>query len=119
VSGTAHSHWCNRADEMGRCRAAEGSLVIHVAALGEFFATRDSARKLIAQADALPLSLPVILDWRGVAAVTGAFADEFARWAMATHRKTGSDGMNADVLAAYNLACKRIDERAAACAPAE
>jgi hypothetical protein len=90
-------------------RGSLGSVIVRVGEIGQFFATRDSVRRLVAEhVDSLPSREAVILDWTGVHAVTGAFADEFARWAMATWRKVGSEGMNDDVRETYELACKRI-----------
>jgi hypothetical protein len=86
-----------------------GSVIVRVAERGEFFATRDSARRLTECAAVLPQREAVIFEWDGVAAVTGAFIDEFAKWAMGTRRRVGSRGMNDDVRAAYELACRRIE----------
>jgi hypothetical protein len=92
-------------------RGVMGSVIVRVGERGEFFATRDSARRLIAEcADVLPWHEAVIFEWGGVAAVTGAFMDEFAKWAMDTRRRTGCRGMSDDVREAYELAWRRIED---------
>ncbi len=107
----AHSYLCARTDENGRCRGSEGSVIIHVASRGQFFATRESARKMISEEiDTLSRREPVIIDWAGVQAVTGAFAAEFAGWCLSAARRYGSIGMNDEVREAYVTACQRIED---------
>lgn len=90
-------------------RGAMGSVIVRVAGRGTFFATRDSARRLIAETTgSLPEREAVIFEWAGVEAVTGAFAAEFARWAFGTGRRVGVRGMSEDVRAEYDLACRRL-----------
>lgn len=89
-----------------------GSVIIRMAAHGEFFATRARARQLIAEViDALPRRESVILEWDGVQAVTGAFMAELTGWLYVTTRRVGNRKMNEDVREAYALACRRLGER--------
>jgi hypothetical protein len=110
MADVRHSYMCARTGEDGRCRGSAGSAIIHLAARGQFFATRDSARQIIAEEiDTLARSEGVILDWAGVQAVTGAFASEFAGWCLSADRRYGSIGMNDEVREAYVTACRRLE----------
>ena len=85
------------------------SVLIFVGDIAQFFATRDAARRLIREhADRHPERVAVIFNWSGVAAVTGAFAAEFAAWFLRTGRRTGNQGMNDDVRATYETAVQRL-----------
>lgn len=87
-----------------------GSVIVRVAEVGEFFATRDSARRLIKErADCFPERETIIFDWCGVAAVSGAFASEFAAWCLRTGRRVGNRGMNDEVRETYETAWRRLD----------
>lgn len=72
-----------------------------------FFATRAAARKICAEIDALPAGDPVTVDWSGIDAVTGAFADEYLKWLLAKSRTVSNEGMSDDVLGATTLARQR------------
>ena len=94
-----HSWMCAQTGADGLCRASMGSVVIHVARRGQFFATRESARQFIAEEiDTFSRREGVILDWAGVQAVTGAFAAEYAippdnvQWLHADVEHTGVAG---------------------------
>lgn len=103
-----HHGLCATTDPDGRCRAGMGSVVVHVADRGEFFATRDSAARLAGHIEAIPRGIAVIVDWRGVVAVTGAFASEYAAWYMGVARRIGNDGMSDDVRREFDVACRRL-----------
>jgi hypothetical protein len=107
-----HCALCAYTDKSGHCRGMAGSVIIHLARHGQFFATRDSARRIIRERvdDVFPEREPVILDWSGVQAVTGAFASELAAWFLSTGRKVGSTGMNDEVRGVYESACRRLVE---------
>lgn len=75
-----------------------------------FFATRAAARQLCAEIDALPAAEPVIVDWSGIDAVTGAFADEYVKWMLAKSRTVSNEGMNDEVLGALALTRQRNGE---------
>jgi len=80
-----------------------------VAASGRFFATRDSARRIFTERVAsLPPGEPLVLDWTGVEAVTGAFASELATWIDGTSREVGCQGMNDEVREAWETAVLRL-----------
>ena len=103
-----HSALCAYHDKDGRCRGMAGSVVIHAARRGQFFATRASARQIISEEiDTLSQREAVILDWAGVQAVTGAFAAEMAKWYLSTARRVASTGMNSEVRETYETACRR------------
>jgi hypothetical protein len=85
-----------------------GSVVVHVADRGEFFATRDSARRLCEHIDAIPRSAAVIIDWQDVTAVTGAFASEVAGWYLGERRRLGCQRMSEDVRREWDTACRRL-----------
>ena len=103
-----HSALCAYHDKDGRCRGMAGSVVIHIARRGQFFATRASARQIISEEiDTLSQREAVILDWAGVQAVTGAFAAEMAKWYLSTARRVASTGMNSEVRETYETACRR------------
>lgn len=91
-------------------RGVMGSVIVRLAESGQFFATRESARGIIAdRIEALPRHEAVILDWTGVEAVTGAFASELAAWLLRTSRKIGSQGMNDEVRDVYETAIRRLE----------
>ena len=84
--------------------------VVRVSDVAQFFATRDSARRLIAgHANALPDGTAVIFDWSGVEAVTGAFMAEFVKRSTVNPRAIAHQGMNDDIRAAWNLAHSRTE----------
>lgn len=84
--------------------------IVCVADHGRFFATRASARKIIAERlEALPPHEAVILEWTGVEAVTNAFASELAAWLLASDRKIGSRGMNEEVRETYEKALRWLE----------
>ncbi len=110
-----HSALCAYVDKDGRCRGMADSVIVHVANRGEFFATRESARRLIGEeTGALPEREAVILDWTGVQAVTGAFAGELAKWCLSTARRVASTAMNEDVRRTYETAMRRLRRNRAA-----
>lgn len=89
---------------------ASGSVIVCVAESGRFFATRASARKIIAERiEALPLGEPLVLDWTGVEVVTNAFASELAAWLLRADRKIGSQGMNEEVRETYEKALRWLE----------
>lgn len=109
MADPGHSGMCARTDENGRCRGMAGSVIVHVARHGEFFATREKARQIIsAETGALPEREAVILDWAGVQAVTGAFAGELAKWRLSTARRVASTAMNEDVRRTCETAERRL-----------
>lgn len=75
-----------------------------------FFATRAAARQLCTEIDALPPGEPVTVDWSGIDAVTGAFADEYVKWQLGSTRQVTDQGMNASVRDSYELARQRNGE---------
>ena len=106
-----HSWMCAQTGADGLCRASMGSVVIHVARRGQFFATRESARQFIAEEiGTLSRREAVIIDWAGVQAVTGAFASEFAAWCLRADRRFGNIGMNDEVRETYVTAMRRLEE---------
>lgn len=72
-----------------------------------FFATRAAAAAICAEIDRLPAGDPVTVDWSGIDAVTGAFADEYVKWMLAKSRAVSNEGMNDEVLAVLALARQR------------
>jgi hypothetical protein len=82
---------------------------VRLADYGLFFATRQKARDIIAdRIEALPLGEPLVLDWSGVEAVTGAFASELAGWFLRAGRKIGTEGMNDEVRETWETAVRRL-----------
>ena len=86
---------CASTDDLPR--AFMGSAVCHVGRHGRFLATREHGRAIRERMEALPSRLPVILDFAGVEAMTGAFADELLGKAMGWSRRWGCTGMSDDV----------------------
>jgi hypothetical protein len=84
-----------------------GRRTVRVYRGASYFATRAAARVICAEIDALPARLPVTVDWSGVDAVTGAFADEYVKWMLGTSRSVSHEGMGDDVLGALALARQR------------
>lgn len=72
-----------------------------------FFATRAAAAAICAEIDRLPAGDPVTVDWSGIDAVTGAFADEYVKWMLAKARTVSNEGMNDEVLGVFVLARQR------------
>jgi hypothetical protein len=82
---------------------------VRMADYGQFFATRAKARDIIAERfEALPPGEPLVLDWSGVEAVTGAFASELAGRVLRTGRKIGTEGMNDEVRETWETAVRRL-----------
>lgn len=72
-----------------------------------FFATRAAAAAICAEIDRLPAGDPVTVDWSGIDAATGAFADEYVKWMLAKSRTVSNEGMNDEVLGTFALARRR------------
>ena len=83
------------------------SVRIRMADYGKFFATRARAREIWAEVEKIHPYQSVILEWHGVAGMSGAFASEFAGLFMKTSRRIGDIGMNEDVRETYELAIRR------------
>ena len=98
--------------------SAPDSVLVFVGDIAEFFATREAARRLIREhANCYPERTAVIFDWSGVAAVTGAFASEFAAWIISTGRRVGNQAMNDDVRGVYETAIRRYSRSPATNVP--
>ena len=83
------------------------SIRFRMADYGKFFATRARAREIWAEIEKIHPYEPVILEWHGVAGMSGAFASEFAGRFMKTSRRIGDIGMNDEVRETYELAIRR------------
>ncbi len=88
-----------------QCPTCAESPTVRLAAYGEFFATRGLARSIRARAATFLAMHPeerVILDFTGVQAATGGFADELVAVLAATHpgrvRVCGASGGLADTI---------------------
>jgi hypothetical protein len=71
-----------------------------------FFATRAAARPIAAEISAQPE--PVVADWSGVQACTGAFMDEYLK--LTAGLDVTDAGMNDDVLATHDLVSSRRED---------
>lgn len=90
---------------------AHDPTVVRVADIGAFLATRHSARRLIAgHLEAVPRDVPLVLDWSGVYAITGAFADELVAWMFAEDRPIANRGMSEALLEVYDVVLARRRE---------
>jgi hypothetical protein len=85
--------------------------VYRVADAGEFFATRESARRICQAATARSRRSVLTLDFEGVKAVTAAFADELIT-RLADHPWT-TEGASAEVREVLDLAWERRCEETA------
>jgi hypothetical protein len=84
---------------------------VRLADYGLFFATRAKARDIIAtRIEALPAGEPLVLDWSGVEAVTGAFASELAAWFLRNNRKVIAEGMSDEIRETWETAVRRLAE---------
>ena len=109
-----HGHWpakevvVTAAAPAGRPGTAEPSR-IRIYRGASYFATRKAARPIAAEiASAAAAGVPVIADWSGIQAVTGAFMDEYVN--LTAGLDVTSDGMNDDVLDTYVLVLARRED---------
>lgn len=70
-----------------------------------YFATRAAAHPIAAEIESH--DAPVVADWSGITAVTGAFMDEYVK--LAGSRVIANEHMSDDVLETYALVLVRQD----------
>jgi hypothetical protein len=80
---------------------------VHLSALGAFFATRGQAQEIRHTIEALPEGQRAVIDWAGVAGITGAFADELAGKLSYGPRDVTHTGMSVAVRETVELALRR------------